>query len=339
MRKILPTILLLSFVSGAYASEVFVDKTMSYVGLNRYVEVPAQRIGKYPIASLSTGSSLLVEVAPKNKLFSRLDVYVCSEQDYELFSRGQASNCIGLSKQRSVFSFQYDVQYPSTYYLVLDNRISAMVTKKADLKVTINNLLDEKRVEAFKSMLGGLSQNIQDTFVVQDFNWSLKSCGQSNAFSEQKGGHITFCSELFFELINKRMEGAIGGIIFHELGHTLLNLWGLPGWKIEETADEFALYLYYREGKQELAMDWISWLDGHDSAAQARNILQHGDTHPISVQRIRNAKSILKNPGEFMARWNRLVYPHMTHTALTKIAENPQFYDDKDLATKILVSR
>jgi len=323
----------------ASCSEITVDKTASFVVFNKYVEVPAQQFGVYPIGELASGSSVLVEAIPRNKLFKRLDVYICSNADYQLLASGQQSNCRGLANQRAPFRFLFDVPQPQIYYLVLNNKISVMATKKATLKVTVTQLLQKKQLQAINGMLRSFIKETKSTFIVQDFNLNFKACGQSNAFSASKGGHITFCSELFYELALEDLRGAIAGVMFHELGHTLLNLWGLPGWDNEEMADEFALYMFYRDGSQELAIDWISWLSEQDPNAQAISMIRYGDKHPLSIQRIRNVKNILKNPKPFMERWNHLIYPHMMRKVLIKIVQNPQKYDDIVLAKTILKKR
>jgi len=323
----------------AKCSEINIDKTIKYVAFNKYVEVPAKQFGVYSLGQRTTGNSLLVEATPRNQLFKRLDVYICSSIDYKLLASGQQSNCRGLANQRVPFHFRFDIPHRETYYLILNNTISVMATKKADLKVTVTQQLQQEQIQTFKKMFGSFMQEIKSTFVAPDFNLNFQSCGLSNAFSTSQGGHITMCSELFYELALKGLKGAISGVMFHELGHTLLNLWGLPGWNNEETADEFALYMFYKNGVQEQAMDWISWLEEQNSTQQAINMLAYGDKHPLSIQRIRNAKAILNNPKPFMDRWNRLIYPHMTIKALTQITQNPQKYDDAVLAKSSLKAK
>ena len=321
------------------AAEINIDRTIKYVAFRQYVEVSAQKYGIYALGQYNLGDTLLVEVSPMNQLFKRLDVYICSKSDYQFLLAGQPNGCRGLAQQRASFRFLFKVAKPEAHYLVLDNTISAMATKKANLKVTATKQLSPVEIRQYRGMFNSFMNEVENTFITPKFNLNFQPCGQPNAFSASQGGHITMCSELFYELATQNLVGAIGGVMFHELGHTLLNLWGLPGWNNEETADEFALYMFYRDGVQERALDWITWLSTQNSTQQAIVMIEYGDKHPLSIQRIRNAKAILNNPGPFMKRWNQLIYPHMTNQVLTKIVNNPQKYDEAKLAQKVLDRR
>ncbi len=333
------TLALIGLLQSTNAAEINIDRTIKYVAFRNYVEVPAQKYGVYALGQYNVGDSLLVEATPMNQLFKRLDVYICSKSDYQFLLAGQPNGCRGLAQQRAAFRFLFKVAKPETHYLVVDNTISAMATKKANLMVTATKQLSQDEVRQYRGMFNSFMNEVETTFITPKFNLNFQPCGQSNAFSASQGGHITMCSELFYELASQNLVGAIGGVMFHELGHTLLNLWELPGWNNEETADEFALYMFYRDGVQERALDWITWLSTQNSAQQAIVMLEYGDKHPLSIQRIRNAKAILNNPGPFMERWNHLIYPHMTNQALTRIANNPQKYDNAKLAQTILDER
>ena len=107
--------------------------------------------------------------------------------------------------------------------------------------------------------------------------------------------------------------------------------WGLPGAGNEETADEFAMVMLYWGGVQEKAIDWIRYYALDDSTAQAAYMLKSGDRHPLSIQRIRNAKRILENPREVITRWNKLLYPHMTKQGLLKLLDTSPKYVDRPL--------
>jgi len=74
MQKILLIPLSLICAPDINASEVNIATTMGYVGLNKYVEVSAQRLGTYSIPNLTAESSQLVGLTSRNKLFTWLDV-------------------------------------------------------------------------------------------------------------------------------------------------------------------------------------------------------------------------------------------------------------------------
>ena len=120
-----------------------------------------------------------------------------------------------------------------------------------------------------------------------------------------------------------------------------LNLWGLPNFANEDDADQFATIMLLRsgeEGKQAL-YEWIQVYAEQDSRAQAANMLIAGDTHSLSVQRIRNIQASMKNSADLMSRWNNVLYPHMTSDTLKAVIANPASYDNPAAATRELAKR
>jgi hypothetical protein len=135
--------------------------------------------------------------------------------------------------------------------------------------------------------------------------------------------------------------GAITAVLFHEMGHTLMNLWGYPNFGNEDNADQFAtimLLKFGETGKQAL-YEWIQWYADHDSRAQAEHMLLSGDTHSLSIQRIRNIQASMQNSADLMRRWNNILYPHMTDWALNGIVAKPASFDDADAAQRELSKR
>ncbi|MEQ8507313.1 MAG: hypothetical protein RIB80_18480 [Rhodospirillales bacterium] len=134
-------------------------------------------------------------------------------------------------------------------------------------------------------------------------------------------------------------KGALSAIMYHELGHTLLNLWGLPGFDNEETVDEFAVVMLYLDGRQEYALEFMEYFEKNNPWIEARMIIERGGRHPISSQRIRNVRRILSNPGPVIERWNRLLYPHMTVAGLENVLKTAPRYADRALAEKLIAEK
>jgi len=76
-----------------------------------------------------------------------------------------------------------------------------------------------------------------------------------------------------------------------------------------------------------------------DSMSEARNMIIKGDRHSLSIQRVRNIQENMKRGDEFIKRWNRAIYPHMTSDALSGIISNPKSYSDVGFAEQILRER
>ncbi len=101
--------------------------------------------------------------------------------------------------------------------------------------------------------------------------------------------------------------GALRSIVLHEVAHTLLNMWGLPGYENEELADEFAAVRQQRD--PDGLADFVQWLGQQDSTSEALEQLINGDRHPISIQRTRNIKAAAENQ-QLLERWERLLSAH-----------------------------
>jgi hypothetical protein len=143
---------------------------------------------------------------------------------------------------------------------------------------------------------------------------------------------------MFHELALTRNRGAFIAILLHEYGHSLLNKWGEPGSSEEDMADQFATAMLLRAGDngRQLLQEWISYWTARDSRAEAVVQLQRGDTHTLSIQRARNIQAAINFPGDFVRRWNKMLYRHMTKDALGKIVAKPSKADDIDLAQEAL---
>jgi hypothetical protein len=322
-------------------ARVFVAEQAQFLApLPTNIEVPAGRYRTLPIPIPGRASALLkIVVTVRNDVFNDLSVYVCNELAMQQFARGNVRACDGTTRGRGSFGFTYRTEGARQYYLVLDNSYANVIKKKADVNVTVSAQLPKELVaqlqEGFEKLLNG----IQGFFDVPAFDLAFRPCGEVNAFSQTSGGDITLCSELLFELLNQKMKGALEAVLFHELAHTLLNLWGLPNFDNEETADEFALVMLFWSGRQQNAYDLIRWYSKMDSRGEARHILVSGDRHPLSVQRVRNMERILANPKPVIDRWNRLVYSRLSESGLRQIADNPGAYHDRKLAQTNLAQR
>ena len=136
----------------------------------------------------------------------------------------------------------------------------------------------------------------------------IQPCGAANAYSSP---NIIICSELVGDLLNKNMIGALAPILLHELGHSVLKGWGLPGYDNEDMVDEFATFILSStpNGRSDLNT-YIQWLDAQDSVSEAVNQIYVGDKHTISLQRARNIRNALEHSEDIKARWHRLLKPY-----------------------------
>jgi len=114
--------------------------------------------------------------------------------------------------------------------------------------------------------------------------------------------------QLIAELSEKNLAGALYPILFHELAHSLLFLWDLPGYDNEDVADEFAA-IFLSQLKTQYVDDYIRWLELNDSVSEAVVQLTQGDRHTLSVQRARNLRAALTKSDELRRRWSKFLSP------------------------------
>lgn len=86
----------------------------------------------------------------------------------------------------------------------------------------------------------------------------------------------------------------------------------------------------------ELLEKSLEFWQENDSKSEADHIIKYGDRHSLSVQRIRNIKENLSNEKSFAARWNNLIYPHMTQEMLHQFISNPTPNSNIELARSTL---
>lgn len=157
---------------------------------------------------------------------------------------------------------------------------------------------------------------LRETFVFEDFTISYKPCGFVNASSNPS---ITMCVELLSELDKMGVPRAELFILFHEIGHSLLYLWGYPLYDNEDAADEFAtLFMSLSPSTKPIAEEAAVWFEQNASIVKTFSAHWNDDRHTLSPQRARNIGHWLKEPQALKKRWSTLLLPKMKTEALTR---------------------
>ncbi len=143
-------------------------------------------------------------------------------------------------------------------------------------------------------------------YVLPQFVLTVKPCGTVNAFSSPD---IVICTELIADLADRDLSEALHAVVLHEVAHSLLFLWKLPGHDSEDMADGFVAAFLGHEASESLEA-LIKYLEAQDSIQEAVVQLVNGDRHTVSVQRARNLKAGLATQEDLIARWGRLLAPY-----------------------------
>ncbi|NOS80520.1 MAG: hypothetical protein HOP32_02925 [Nitrospira sp.] len=157
---------------------------------------------------------------------------------------------------------------------------------------------------------------LRETFVFEDFTISYKPCGFVNASSDP---NITMCVELLNELDKMGIPSAELFILYHELGHSLLYLWGYPLYDNEDAADEFAtLFMSLSPSTRSIAEEAAHWFEQNASIVQTLSAHWKDDRHTLNPQRARNIGRWLQQPQALKKRWSALLLPKMKTEALRR---------------------
>mgnify|MGYP001048057761 CR=1 FL=1 len=328
------------FFAHESEAEVFVSSQQGIFLKNFEIEIQPRELRYFRILpeneNFVAGLETRINVGSP---FPNISAFICDEHNLNLYKNGNEANCFGMSKGNNQFSFKANRYSPSEHYLVLDNRYALFIKKHVNVSIYAHINLPSEMVHTLKSSFEEMLTLIHYLFIAPDFDLNLASCEQENAFSATKDGDITICSELIYGSLENK--GAFVSILFHELGHTFMNLWGLPHYSNEKTADEFAIavLLMSENDGEKYIYDWIKWFENRQSAEGELIAAYNGGQHPLTVQRINNIKNILANRSDFLKRWSKVLYPHMTNEALNMVINEPYQGANVSLAQEILNNR
>ena len=298
------------------------------------------RAGQYQHIPLPSGvDKFEVHIDVLNKRYDDMDVYVCDDRGLKEFKSGQSFRCQGVQRGRDNFSFEAPGRGAGGNHLLFNNSFSIMLTKKVNYEVVVVDTLEPGRRAVIKKAMSDISALIQRTFEAPEFDIGIKPCGSVNAYSRSDTGDIVICSELFIQEIRNKRNGSISGIILHEIGHSLLSLWNIPGNANEELVDEFAVVMLHLTGSQGTAYQMAEYFAEVDAVQDALSKVYLDTRHPLSAQRVRNIKRIINNPRPIIERWNQILYPRMTVAGLENLLDTNPMFADRELAGKIMADK
>jgi hypothetical protein len=312
------------------------ETTTNYVvGAGKYLILPLPGPG-------DASDSFMITVNADNAIYKDVTAYLVDDDNMRLFTQGAQYQGIGYQKGVAPFTIKGSTQKPGSHYLILDNSYALFVAKKLSVSIKAAYPMSDADQQLFKTQYSNLYGLLKRGFIFPDFNIRIQPCGQVNAFSDSfTSGDIHMCTEMVDHLAKTNNTGAAMFIFFHELGHSLLGLWGMPGNNNEDIADEFATYIMLMGGSASVPLlnQSLEYWRSLDSGAEARYIIERGDRHSLSIQRIRNIQENMARGDLFLKRWHRELYPHMTTNALNEIVKSPHADSDVELAQSIIKQR
>jgi hypothetical protein len=313
--------------SAQQPSGVYIEPSQPL--LRQTVQVEAGRFAPFEL-TLTRGSSLIARFNVRGGFDNKVKVWLLDATNYQLFqARRQFSYFRGTSGAvRQTAHYTFNVAETNIYYLVLDNTGAMMLPRAVDLYAYA--ILPEPTPEEIDlhAKMTASYQALKSFFVFNDFGISIRHCGVVNAFSNP---NVTICTELLETLHDANLDDATAFVFFHELGHSLMRLWGLPLYDNEDVADEFATTMTIIGKQQQMALHAAQWWVTQTSEQEAVSKIWLDDRHTISPQRARNIIHWLNNDNDLVRRWMRVLIPNMQTAALESMLNDPDPRIDKDL--------
>jgi hypothetical protein len=278
--------------TAAMAAILVMTASDVWAAVNVSLDIPVALAERTLVDVTSWKATPLGEFAPGKPMVVHLEFFggtgdmaarVVDEANLNFFRQGLPYRGFGVDKQVSPVNLNGSTWSHGQYFLLLNNTHAVVAGRQVDYRVQYVQEGPPEAVNAMRSALEEMYTVMQGEFTFADFNIHVQSCGQANAFSSPD---ITLCNELLSELMKKGRKGALTAIFLHEIGHTLLNVWGMPGFDNEDIADEFAAAVLLSnpngDGGKALS-ELITWFSEQDSRAQAVNMLRAGDRHALSI--------------------------------------------------------
>lgn len=131
----------------------------------------------------------------------------------------------------------------------------------------------------------------------------VKPCGAINAYASDK---IILCTEIVNDLYNKKQSEALAFILYHEMGHYILEKLKLPGYDNEDFVDEFAAFLLLNLKQKQIIDSFQKYIAGGDVMDEFISKMYFHDRHSFTFERVRNLNRIMNNGEKTRTKWIRL---------------------------------
>lgn len=323
------------FTTSISKAEVHVSEYQRMrVFSEKHIVEPGNVVAK--TLTLSRGDILEVYGQLSEDSTPDISLFICPDSEYRRYLQGSdPKNCKGYWRESNGGEVLFEAPYNGAYTAFVDNTFSMFSEKAVTIEGWVTLKLPDDQRRKMQAELQPAYEAIESGFEFTPFNINLSPCGQANAFSEGATGHITVCSELIMDAVSSPDPDVISGIFLHELGHTLLNLWGLPNYQNEQTVDEFATVIMIISDAELAAEKYLSFFAGRDPMLEANYAQGNHSPHPLSVQRMRNIGHIIDNPDEYVGRWIPILYRNMSQAALLEEMSSISEWSDAALAEEI----
>src|SRR5450830_1112077 len=243
--KNLSLFILFAITAPILHAEIIVELMVSLDEIKKsYVVEPGGFVTVPLLGKGTLEDTYSITITKENSTSKDITAYLVDEDNLRLFIDHSQYHGIGFQRASPPFNIRSSTRTSEPHYLVLDNTYDIVYPKKINISIKESWLLGETQRQIVKTSYESLYESLKKIFVFPDFDIYLQSCGQANAYSDSNAsGNIHICTELVDNSSKLNNAGALIFIFYHELAHSLLGIWGLPGNNNEDIADEFATYI------------------------------------------------------------------------------------------------
>jgi hypothetical protein len=306
----------------------------SQVEVNQTVQVGAGQKMTYTLP-LTQGSVFVARFQVSGGANDKVNVWLVDTSNYQrLLAKQQFSYFKGVSGTiRGTGNYSFRIPQTDNYYLVVDNSTAWMLPRTVKLYCYALLPLASAQTLALQGQLNSQFGKLGELFKFSPLVIYIRHCGMVNAFSNP---NITLCLELIETLAEQHLDQALSFVFFHELGHSLMRLWGQPLWDNEDAADEFATVCMMLGKLDQGALQAASWWASQTTEQEALNKIWLDDRHTLSPQRARNIIRWLGQRDELIQRWSRVLVPNMqTKVLLKEFGDSTPTLDRETVKTEL----
>ncbi|MBW2466036.1 MAG: DUF1883 domain-containing protein [Deltaproteobacteria bacterium] len=306
-----------------FATEVIAQENMRSVQMNPVI--PALSWKGARLKNLPANAVISIEISTDNDL----QLFLLNETNYGNFPLVEAP----LFQGDVISRLSFTVQIPSTgnYYLLLDNRKNIEATNVSlkvaagrggsDLPGDIDDASSDSEVSGVN--LSKINKELGKIFIFEPFPVTVNKCGSENAYSSED--RVILCQEYIVKVqkaLNdkEKTSQVLLFVVFHEIGHVLLNQWHYPFYDNESIADEFATVLLVMVGEKKQLRATAEYFASKTTGTELLGKAFKDDRHPLSIQRARNIVKWV-NDLERLERWQTVFIPHLQTRVLKRWQE------------------
>lgn len=295
-------------------------------------QVAAKKWSAVRLRNVRSGTHFHVVVVPNGPVAVLM---LSSKQYAALETAPRAEEALFRSNGSDKLDFSLVAPGADDYYLVFDNRGGdAPRSVSVDIQGTLEPGGQQARPETISipsvdQAFDRLTAGLRRAFIFDRLDFHIARCQSANAYSNRT--NVYLCVEYVNQMFahegrdKEKLKEILLFTLMHEVGHALFTQWQYPFNDNEEIVDEFATVLLVMLNQRKAVDTQAAFFSSLPPEAEFQQQIAKDKPHPLSIQRARNLRRWLAEPG-LVGKWQPLMIPHMQTDFLTALRnKNPQW--------------